>query len=132
MTNKTFNLPELTDMHNETSDALAEYEAHESAIDAFPSGTLVPEYVAAAPVQVIAAEPEEAQRIIEGLYKLYDSRLPAGGMHDQIIGLGPYIIRASGETFQILIEAANLIMNRALSPAQPVLTAEQKEPLTDY
>jgi len=65
-----------------------------------------------------AAETTEANRLVEELVKLHESKKPGGGMHGQVIGCEPYVIRASGFTLEVLLDAARFIQNAAAAPAQ--------------
>lgn len=61
---------------------------------------------------------QERERIVVDLVKLYDSRRPAGGVHGQIVGLEPYVIRANGNALSVLLDAAELISAALAAPAQ--------------
>jgi hypothetical protein len=63
----------------------------------------------------------DADRIIRELIALHDARKPAGGVYGQIVGLEPYVLRASGNQFAVLQEAAELI--HALTSGRPAVPA---------
>ena len=52
---------------------------------------------------------ERARQIIECLAKLDQSKRPGGGVHGQVIGMEPYVIRTNGDGLQCLYEAQSLL-----------------------
>ena len=85
-----------------------------------------------APVNVAADHGDLKQRareIIEQLAALDSSKRPGGGVHGQVIGMEPYIIRTSGDGLQCLFDA-QVLLDELLDPfaRRP---AAQGQALTD-
>lgn len=54
---------------------------------------------------------DERLRIAQALMALYDSKKEAHGVHGQIIGMEPYVIKATGNSLCVLLDAANMLAN---------------------
>ena len=58
---------------------------------------------------------QRARETIEALAALDASKRPGGGVHGQVIGMEPYVIRTTGEDLQCLYEAQYLL-DKLLDP----------------
>ncbi len=79
----------------------------------------------------LSEQKERAREIILRLSSLDNAKRPGGGVHGQVIGMEPYVIRATGEGLQCLSDAQSLLdelldpFGRRAPVASAALTGEQ-------
>lgn len=66
----------------------------------------------------------ERLRIAHALIALYDSKKESHGVHGQIIGMEPYVIKATGNSLCVLLDAANMLVNFC-APQQAVAASNE-------